>query len=155
MIHVSVKIVSGNDKVLVNLVKDFDKESDSVKFCKRVADISKKLKQRCLDKGLKDTCYATSMDSSVSRIQTKKTEAMVGDTVRYNGKLYTVSAISKNHFYKINYNKTKLNAFGNEVPEIYDVGKYYSGTIKNETETKNVSFDKCKIIKRAHPTEWS
>lgn len=154
MIHVSVKIVSGTDKVLVNLVKDFSKDSDSLKFCKRVAEISKKLKQRCLDRGLEETCYTTSVETSESKIQTKRTEAMVGDTVRYNGKLYTVSDISKNHFYRVNYNKTKLNAFGNEVPEINNVGKYYTGTIKNEVETKNISFDKCKIIKRAFPKEW-
>lgn len=155
MIHVSVKIiVTGTDKVLVNTTKDFSKESDSIKFCKRIAEISKRLKKRCLDKGLEETCYTTSVDSHVSKIQTKRTEAMVGDTVRFNGKSYVVVSIPKNNFYRTHPTKTKLNAFGKEVPEIINVGKYYTGKIKNETETKKVSFDKCKVIKRIYPEEW-
>jgi signal peptidase I len=155
MIHVSVKIrVGGTDKVLVDCTKDFSKESDSIKFCKRVADISKKLKKRCLDKGLEETCYSTSVDVHVSKIQTKRTEAMVGDTVRFKGKSYVVISIPKNNFYRNHPTNKKLNAFGKEVPEIINVGKFYSGRIKNETESLNVSFDKCKIIKRIYPKEW-
>jgi len=153
MINISVKIKNG-DKPIVDLVKHFSKESDSIKFCKRVAEISKRLKEKCLAMGLEETCYSTSVDCYVSKIQTGKVKAMIGDLVSYNGKEYEVISITKDNFYKNHPTDTKLNAFGVEVPVIINVGSYYSGVIKRREKTKKVSFSECVILKRKYPELW-
>lgn len=153
MIHVSVKITT-RDKIIVDLVKHFSKENDSIRFCKRVYEISKYLRERCIRIGLEETCYTTSIDSYVSKIATGKIKAMVGDLVSYNGREYEVVNINKDHFYKNHPTETKLNAFGKPVPVIIDIGTYYSGIIKRNTVTKKVNFSDCIILKRKYPDLW-
>lgn len=154
MIYIAIKI-SKDNKVFIDMLKQFPTEQESVKFCKRLHEITKYFKHRCTRIGLEETCYNTSLDIYTVKISTERQQAMIGDIVEFKGKRHEVVGILKNHFYKTHPTEKKLNAFGQEVPVIINVGTCLSGIIERNGKKSKVSFDKCVILKRKYPELWT